>query len=83
MVPAHCCEPCRGEDRLSEPSPSAPRTDLAREIRVLRPDIPIVLMSGYSGTQLHQRAQAVGIREVLRKPLQSKDIAECLGRVLR
>jgi CheY-like chemotaxis protein/anti-sigma regulatory factor (Ser/Thr protein kinase) len=58
-------------------------TDLAREIRLLRPDIPIVLMSGYSGTQLQQRAQTVGIREVLRKPLQSKDIAECLGRVFR
>jgi PAS domain S-box-containing protein len=66
-----------------ETMPEVVGTDLAREIRVLRPDIPIVLMSGYSGTQLHQRAQAVGIREVLRKPLQSKDIAECLGRVLR
>jgi len=66
-----------------ETMPEVVGTELAREIRVLRPDIPIVLMSGYSGTQLHQRAQAVGIREVLRKPLQSKDIAECLGRVLR
>jgi len=66
-----------------ETMPEVVGTDLAREIRVLRSDIPIVLMSGYSGTQLHQRAQAVGIREVLRKPLQSKDIAECLGRVLR
>jgi YesN/AraC family two-component response regulator len=58
-------------------------TDLAREIRLLRPDTPIVMMSGYSGAQLQERARAVGIREVLRKPLQSKDIAECLGRVLR
>jgi CheY-like chemotaxis protein len=57
--------------------------DLAREIRPLRPDLPIVLMSGYSGAQLHERARAVGIREVLRKPLQSRDIAECFGRVLR
>ncbi len=39
-------------------------------------------MSGYSGTQLHERARAVAILEVLRKPLQSRDIAECLGRVL-
>ncbi len=39
-------------------------------------------MSGYSGTSLHDRARAIGIREVLRKPLQSKDIAECFGRVL-
>jgi CheY-like chemotaxis protein len=66
-----------------ETMPEVIGTDLAREIRLLRPDIPIVLMSGYSGTQLQQRAHAVGIWEVLRKPLQSKDIAECLGRVLR
>ncbi|MCM3878648.1 MAG: response regulator [Vicinamibacterales bacterium] len=58
-------------------------TDLAREISLLRPDIPIVLMSGYSGAPLDERARVVGVREVLRKPLQSKDIAECFGRVLR
>ncbi len=39
-------------------------------------------MSGFGGPQLHERAQAVGIRELLRKPLQRKDLAECLGRVL-
>jgi CheY-like chemotaxis protein len=58
-------------------------TDLAREISLLRPDIPIVLMSGYSGAPLDERARVVRVREVLRKPLQSKDIAECFGRVLR
>jgi CheY-like chemotaxis protein/two-component sensor histidine kinase len=66
-----------------ETMPELVGTDLAREIRRLRPDIPIVLMSGYSGAQLHERASTIGIREVLRKPLQRKDIAECLGRVLR
>jgi PAS domain S-box-containing protein len=66
-----------------ETMPDLVGTDLAREIRRLRPDIPIVLMSGYSGAQLHERACGVGIREILRKPLQSVDIAECLGRVLR
>src|SRR5207253_4711843 len=64
-----------------ETMPELVGIDLAREIRLLRPSIPIVLMSGYSGAQLHERARAVGIREVLRKPLQSRDIAECLGRV--
>jgi CheY-like chemotaxis protein len=57
--------------------------DLAREIRLLRPDIPIVLMSGYSSAPLDEGARAVGIREVLRKPLRSKEIAECFDRVLR
>ena len=58
-------------------------TDLAREIRRLRPGIPIVLMSGYASAPLLEHARAVGIREVLRKPLQRKDIAECFGRFLR
>jgi FixJ family two-component response regulator len=58
-------------------------TDFAREIALLRPDMPIVLMSGYGGAQLQARACAVGIREVLHKPLRRRDIAECLGRVLQ
>jgi CheY-like chemotaxis protein len=66
-----------------ETMPDLVGTALAREIRLLRPDVPIVLMSGYSGAQLLERARAVGIREVLRKPLQRRDIAECFGRVLR
>ena len=66
-----------------ETMPGLIGTDLAREIRLLRPDIPIVLMSGYAGAQMLERARATGIDEVLRKPLQSKDIAECFGRVLR
>jgi CheY-like chemotaxis protein len=66
-----------------ETMPDLVGTALAREIRLLRPDVPIVLMSGYGGAQLLECARAVGIREVLRKPLQRRDIAECFGRVLR
>jgi CheY-like chemotaxis protein len=66
-----------------ETMPELIGTDLAHQIRLLRPDIPIVLMSGYSGAPLNERARAVGVREVLHKPLQSRDIAECFGRVLR
>ena len=66
-----------------EAMPKFSGTDLAREIRLLRPDIPIVLMSGYASAPLLERARVVGIREVLNKPLQRKDIAECFGRFLR
>ena len=65
-----------------ESMPELSGTDLAHEIVLLRPDIPIVLMSGFGGSQLHERAQAAGIRELLRKPLQRKDLADCFGRVL-
>ena len=57
-------------------------TEFASEIRRLRPDIPIILMSGYGGPQLATRAAAIGINEVLRKPLQRRDLAESLARVL-
>ena len=66
-----------------ETMPELTGTDFARQIRLLRADLPVVLMSGYSSPQLLERARAIGIREVLRKPLQSRDIAECFGRVLR
>ena len=66
-----------------ETMPSLSGTALASEIRMLRPEIPIVLMSGYAGASLLERARVVGIREVLCKPLQIKDIAECFERVLR
>ena len=65
-----------------EAMPDLVGTELARQIRQLAPAIPIVLMSGYGGSQLAQRAAAIGINEVLRKPLQRRDLAESLARVL-
>jgi len=62
--------------------PDLTGTELAREIRQLRPAMPIILISGYGGTQLTARAAAIGVNEVLRKPLQSRDLAESLARVL-
>jgi CheY-like chemotaxis protein len=65
-----------------EAMPELSGVELAREIRRLRPELPIVLMSGYSGAQLTERAHAAGAAEVLRKPLVRRDIAEALGRAL-
>jgi FixJ family two-component response regulator len=39
-------------------------------------------MSGYGGAQLTSRAAEIGVNEVLRKPLHSRDLAESLARVL-
>src|SRR5258706_540063 len=66
-----------------ETMPDLAGVELAREIRRVRPELPIVLMNGYSGAQLTERARAVGVAEVLRKPLVRRDIAEALGRALR
>jgi PAS domain S-box-containing protein len=65
-----------------EMMPDLTGTELAREIRQLRPDISIILMSGYSDTQLSERAHAAGIIDVRRKPLVRRDIAEPVARAL-
>jgi CheY-like chemotaxis protein len=45
-------------------------------------DLPIVLMSGYSGANLTQDALAAGVSELLTKPLQSREMTVTLARVL-
>jgi PAS domain S-box-containing protein len=65
-----------------EAMPDLIGTELAREIRRRRPGIPIILVSGHGGTQLAQAAAAIGVNEVLSKPLQRRDLAESVARVL-
>jgi predicted ATPase/signal transduction histidine kinase/GAF domain-containing protein len=65
-----------------ETMPELTGTELAREIRQLRADISVILMSGYTGTQLSERARAAGVTHVLRKPLVRRDIAEAVARAL-
>jgi CheY-like chemotaxis protein len=66
-----------------EMMPELTGTELAREIRQVRPDIPIILMSGHGGAALSERAQAVGVSDVLRKPLVRRDIAVPVSRALQ
>jgi signal transduction histidine kinase/ActR/RegA family two-component response regulator len=66
-----------------ETMPDLTGAELAHEIRQLRPEISTILMSGYSGAQLSQRAQAAGVIDVLRKPLVRRDIAEPVARALQ
>lgn len=54
-------------------------TQLAAEVREIRPDLPILLMTGYSGPIRFPRPD---VREVLRKPLLSADIAAAIARHL-
>jgi PAS domain S-box-containing protein len=66
-----------------ETMPEMTGTELAREIRKLRPDIPVLLMSGYRGLALAARAATSGINDLLKKPLQSHDIAASLAKALQ
>jgi PAS domain S-box-containing protein len=76
--------PRRFQALLSDESmPEMTGTDLAREMRRLRPDLPIVLMSGFVTSALAARAREIGIQEVLAKPLVERDIARALACALR
>jgi CheY-like chemotaxis protein len=65
-----------------EVMPGLTGTGLAGVVRRHRPDLPIVLVSGYTGPLLTQQALAAGVSELLMKPLQSREIATTLARVL-
>ncbi len=57
--------------------------ELAAEMRLIRPDIPIVLVSGFVGPALAGRMTEIGVTEVLSKPLVARDIARSLSAALR
>jgi signal transduction histidine kinase len=62
--------------------PGLTGTGLAQRLHRRRPDLPIVLVSGYSGPALAPQALIAGVSELLAKPLQSRQIAATLARVL-
>jgi CheY-like chemotaxis protein len=74
-------EPQRFDAVLTdEMMPDLVGTELARQLRALRPSIPILLMSGRAVQSVVDRASEVGVNEVLRKPLHRREIADSLAR---
>jgi PAS domain S-box-containing protein len=65
-----------------ESMPELVGTQLACELRRLRPSVPILLMSGHGDASLIARAAEAGVHEVLHKPLHAHEIAQALGRLL-
>ena len=65
-----------------EVMPGLTGTDLARKLRARRADLPIVLVSGYIGPMMSERALAAGVDEILKKPVQSRELAAALARAL-
>jgi PAS domain S-box-containing protein len=56
--------------------------DLAQKILDIRPDLPVILCTGYSEALHEETVKSAGIRELIMKPLTSRDIAEIVRRVL-
>jgi len=78
---AFAAEPQRFDAVLTdETMPELPGLQMALQIRKIRPDIPILLMSGYVGPNISALAHQAGISDLLPKPLVSREIAKALAR---
>ena len=55
---------------------------LAHELRRIRPDIPIILYTGFSDTMVAERARALGIDAFVLKPVRVRDLNLAIRQVL-
>jgi CheY-like chemotaxis protein len=56
--------------------------NLARNIREIRLDMPVILYSGFHESMSDERARALGIKAFVTKPSRMKDLAEAVSWVL-
>jgi signal transduction histidine kinase/CheY-like chemotaxis protein len=76
-------DPQRFEAVVSdEVMPQLTGTQLAVELRRLKPAIPIVIASGYGGAGFETRALSAGVNRVLRKPYRMAELGETLSGLL-
>ncbi|NIA05421.1 MAG: response regulator [Proteobacteria bacterium] len=55
---------------------------LARQLLAMRPDLPIILCTGFSETVNEQSAKAIGIREFIMKPIDRTGLAMVIRKAL-
>jgi PAS domain S-box-containing protein len=56
--------------------------ELAKELMTIRPDIPIILCTGFSEHINEEQAKAIGIRKLIMKPFIMREMAEAIRQVL-
>ncbi|MGC3984107.1 MAG: ATP-binding protein [Pseudorhodoferax sp.] len=66
-----------------ERMPELAGTELAAALRRIRPDLPVVLASGYGGPALARRAAAAGVRVLVAKPLARAELARAVAQALQ
>ena len=55
---------------------------LIAKLHEIRPDLPVILCTGYSKTMTLEKARAVGAREFILKPILSRDLGLSIRRAL-
>jgi PAS domain S-box-containing protein len=76
-------EPHRFDAVVTDESmPELTGIEFARQVRKIRPALPVILMTGYGGEELMNEARRIGVSEVLRKPLCRADLADALAHAI-
>ena len=57
--------------------------ELAAQVRAIRPDIPIILCTGYLHTLTREKIKSAGITQIINKPYRLEELAEVLRQVLK
>ena len=55
---------------------------LARELMSIRPNLPVIICTGYSQTIDQERAKQIGIKAFVMKPILINEIAAAVRKVL-
>lgn len=66
-----------------EVMPGMTGTQFTQALRVHAPRLPVLLLSGYGGAMLAQRASMAGVNRMLAKPVQRAPLAHALAEVLK
>ncbi|MEW6266049.1 MAG: response regulator [Thermodesulfobacteriota bacterium] len=56
--------------------------ELARQIKLIRPDIPIILATGFVSEATEEQARLIGIEQILPKPMKMAKLSETIKSVL-
>jgi PAS domain S-box-containing protein len=62
--------------------PNMTGEELANELMFIRPDIPIILCTGFSRSVTEKKAKAMGIQAFIMKPILRQELAETIREVL-
>jgi two-component system cell cycle sensor histidine kinase/response regulator CckA len=62
--------------------PQLTGVDLSKEVMAIRPDVPVILCTGFSEIISPEKARAMGIREFVLKPIITREIAVTIRKAL-
>jgi PAS domain S-box-containing protein len=62
--------------------PKMTGVELAQKLMAIRPDIPIIVSTGYMEETTREKVMALGVREYLMKPINMSEIAQTVRKVL-